>query len=110
MLKVQPKRTAARLSLAWALAGVPTTFGAFVLIAYRIALASSNLPFLGPSGELLWFGAFAFLMLTGLAAIHYASFGTLRFRLVVYAVYMIGMSVTLFLVGFMGACASGDCL
>lgn len=110
MLKVQPKGTAAWLSLAWALAGVPIAFGAFVFSAYRIALHSSSLPFDRPPGEALWFAAFLSLLLTGLAAIIYASFGTLRFRLLVYAVYAIAMSATLLFVGLWGACANGDCL
>ena len=106
---IMTKRTQVFALGAWSTVGVPAVFAVFIFVAYKVALASGNLPFISMFGEVLWFGVFGILVLSGTLAIVYLPFSK-WFRAVACMLYVPAMSCGLFLIGLWGACTNGDCL
>jgi len=97
----------------WAFIGVVIAYIVFVFGSYRYALAHGGLPYT------MWehwpvFYVVAFLVLSGLGALALLNIRRLRLQPLVAGVlgrlYVVVMSVILFALHLVVACANGDCL
>jgi hypothetical protein len=92
-----------------ALVAVPTAFGIYVLTSYQMALPQGTVPdYVEPAWY--WFAAFSISLVVGIVLVYFTSLKPTWLRIVVGLVYGVAMSMGLFVVTVIVACASGNCL
>ena len=92
-----------------ALVAAPTAFGIYVFASYQMALRQKAVPiYVEPAWY--WFAAFSISLVVGIVLVYSTSLKPTWLRIVVGLVYGVAMSMGLFVVHVIVACASGDCL
>lgn len=90
-----------------ALIVVPLLFGIYVDFSYRLALRAGRLPITNEP-EWIWWTVLSSLLVCGIYWVSLATKG--KMRIVLVAVYLVGMTAGLLGIHLWIACAHGDCL
>lgn len=88
---------------------LPAAFFAFLIIAYREAIAAGRLPFQAPS-EWKWWAGFLVTLTAGASGIASAHISQPVARILLPLLYLFIMAVCLIVLGLGVGCRLGDCI